>query len=599
MKPYISRHVAVALAVSAGGLLLAACDDFLDRPNEDSYNTSNFYTSDESLYGTVAIMYNSPWYDFQRGFFKTGEVFAGNYYWGSSPYLTFVVQSTDEDLNNMSASLWAVIAQANIYLSNVKLASGCSESAINSTQGEALTLKALAYFYLVRSFGGVPIVDDNMAMLDNYNGVPRATPDCVYRYIIKTLERALTLLPASNAAGRIDYYCAEGLLSKVYLFYAGLNPDSPDGFGGSISSDHAKQCLQKAVELAKDVKDNSGRELMPKYDDIFRLANNMCSESLIAWRWTAAGTNWTRQNTFQSDLGVSGFDETGAVWGGWAGPSVDLIENVFEDSPLKAERNNTDARRHATCMMAGDTYEYFWTDRAASFDKGAFEILDFYYQKDEAKLEARGGYSGGGTFQSATGAQEVKHLVGDNADHIAGIGYAMDRMATSLATHLLRLADVYLILAEAQCLKDGGSTSDAAACEAFNKVHNRSATWKEETSLTIDQIRLERRKELALEGDSWYDYLRRAYYDLDGTIAALRAQKRGCYYGLDDAYKAFFEAGYQGLDCSKCGYDDKATNLNKVTLDKTTLYLPFPDTDLATNPLLREEPQKVDIDQYF
>lgn len=597
MKSSIFNHLAAGcLAIAA--LSLVGCKDFLDRPGEDSYNTSNFYGSDDNLKGSVGIIYGSPWYDFQRGFFKTGEVFAGNYYWGSSPFLNFVVNGTDEDLNYMSAALWAVINQANTFIVNVDALSTASESCISATKGEALTLKALAYLFLVRSFGGVPIVYDNASMLGSSNSVPRATPDCVYRYIIKMLTKAMEWLPKKNDAGRIDYYCAEGLLAKVYLSYAGLNKTSIDGFGGSLDP----ALLEKARDCAKDVKDNSGRELLPKYSDVFRLANNMSPESLIAWRWTAAGTNWTRQNSLQSDLGISGFDETGAVWGGWAGPSVDLIENVFGDDPLKAERVNTDDRRQATCMMAGDVYDYFWTDRSSSFDKGGFEVLDFYYQKDDKKLEARGGYTGGGIFQSATGAQEVKHLVGDNADHIAGIGYAMDRMATSLATHILRLSDVYLILAEAQCLLDGGTTTNADALDAFNKVHQRSCKADAPaTSLTNDfakqgGIRLERRKELACEGDSWYDVVRWAYYDMDGALNYIRGQKRGSYYGLDDAYKKYFEAGYNGLDCSACGYDD--SQVKNYTLDKGNIYLPFPDTDVATNPLLTEDPVVVDIDGY-
>ena len=75
---------AIALMVAAG-LSLTACDDFLERPIEDNYNTDNFYQNDAQLYQAVNPIYNSPWYDFQRGFFKVGEVMAGNYYWGSSP----------------------------------------------------------------------------------------------------------------------------------------------------------------------------------------------------------------------------------------------------------------------------------------------------------------------------------------------------------------------------------------------------------------------------------------------------------------------------------------------------------------------------------
>ena len=102
----------ITLAVIAM-MSFSSCSDFLDRPAEDSYNADNYYKTDAQCIAGVNYLYNSPWYDFQRGFIKVGEVLSGNYYWGSSPYLTFTVNSTDEDLVNMSYSLWAVVGHAN------------------------------------------------------------------------------------------------------------------------------------------------------------------------------------------------------------------------------------------------------------------------------------------------------------------------------------------------------------------------------------------------------------------------------------------------------------------------------------------------------
>ena len=66
----------------AGALALglSSCSGFLNRPNEDNYNTANFYLNDEQCLQGVNYLYNSPWYDFQRGFIKIGEVMSGNMY---------------------------------------------------------------------------------------------------------------------------------------------------------------------------------------------------------------------------------------------------------------------------------------------------------------------------------------------------------------------------------------------------------------------------------------------------------------------------------------------------------------------------------------
>ena len=109
MKLKNIKYTAVA-ALTA--LTMSSCDDFLDRPTEDSYNTDNFYQTADQCLSSVNYLYNSPWYDFQRGFIKVGEVLSGNYYWGSSPYMNFSVNGSDQDLVNMSYSLWAVIGHA-------------------------------------------------------------------------------------------------------------------------------------------------------------------------------------------------------------------------------------------------------------------------------------------------------------------------------------------------------------------------------------------------------------------------------------------------------------------------------------------------------
>ena len=564
------------MAAAAVGFSFASCEDFLDRPGEDSYNVNTYYQTDEQLYATANTLYNSPWYDVQRGFFKTGEVFAGNYYWGSSPYLTFTVNSTDEDLVNMSASLWSVNAYANTLVKNVDEYAGSktTEKARLASKGEALTWKAMAHFFLVRCWDEVPIVHDNTSDIagGSYNSMRKADRLSVYEYIIMTLEKAIEWLPESAATGRIDRYCAEGLLAKVYLAKAGAS--------GTLN----KEDLQKAVYYAKDVMNNSGRELMPVYSDIFRLANNTCPESLIAWRWTAEGGVWTSQNTLQSDLIFDGFSEFADTWGGWSGPSVGL-QDAFNESAQKKERNNVDSRRKATMMMYGDVYDYFWTDH------GGFDYIKHMYDNSNEYKNAHGGKVCGGEFQSPTGANCVKHLVGDNADHVLGAGHSMARMATSLATHILRLADVYLVLAEAQALIDGGTTSDADALKAYNAVRGRAiASATPVNSVTWEEVFAERRLELALEGDRWYDYVRLSYYDKSKAESYIRNSRRGAWNNLNAYYNP---NGGDAVDISTVTYDDtNDKNMLNITIP---FKLPFPDTDVLMNPALTEDAVPVDV----
>ena len=569
------KNIKYAAAATLICFSMTSCDNFLDKPVVDSYNTDNYYNSDDACISGVNYLYNSPWYDFQRGFIKVGEVFSGNMYWGSSPYMNFSVNGTDADLINMSYSLWSVIGHASTVYESLGDAKA-SASVKAQCMGECLAWKAMAYFYLVRTFGDVPIIHSNSETLakGDYNTAQKVQKSDVYDYIILTLEKAMELLPKTKStSGRIDYYCAEGLLAKVYLTKAGVS--------GQLNNDD----LQKAATYAKDVVDNSGRELMPNYEDIFRGSNNNSDESLFAWRWTV-GAHWTCQNTLQSDLAIEGFDENGDVWGGWGGPSYDLMLAFGvdpKDNPSK--RTDKDARRKATIMMAGDTYSYFWRDHAMADGKKGLNYLQFIYDKEYNKAAT-------GQLQGPCGGNNVKHLYGDDADHIAEMGMSSARMASALATHILRLSDVYLVLAEAKVLM--GKTTDADALAAFNAVHQRSVPSDvEKTSLTFDDIWKERRLEFAGEGDRWYDFVRRAYYDADACIAELKAQKRNAVWNVDGAYKTYFESGGATWDPKDIEYDAD-TPIPNVT--KASFILPYPTEDVTLNPNLSSSAEPIHVD---
>ncbi len=558
-------------------LTVSSCGDYLDKPTEDQYVADGYYKTDAQCLAGTSYLYNSPWYDFQRGFIKVGEVFSGNYYWGSSPYLTFTLNGSDEDLINMSYSLWSVIAHANTVYHYIKNSSA-SEAVKNQCMGECLTWKAMAYFFLVRSFGEVPIVHDNTEELatGHYSTAPKVKRADVYEYIVMTLEEAMRILPKTALEqGRIDYYSAEGLLAKVYLTKAGVS--------GSLSADD----LANAAKYAKDVIDNSGRNLLPTFSDVFRLKNNKSEESLIAFRWSCVNGEWTAQNTLQSDLMANGFDEFGDLWGGWNGISVDLQEafgvKILEQTP-DAWVNAVDTRVKATMMLPGFKYDYFWTD------KGGFDYLRFMF--DEAYNPSVTLSDGKIICQSATGCNTVKHLYGDDADHVAGVGHNAGRMAYSLATHILRLSDVYLVYAEAMLGANRSASSDANVIDAFYAVRHRAIpSAVRPTSVSWEDIWKERRLELAMEGDRWYDYVRVSYYDPDFCINELQNQKRNAMWGISDLYRTYYQTGV--WDPSDAQYDTNTAAPTVATLMKTDpdtgkkyFFMPFPTEDVIFNPNL-------------
>ncbi len=543
--------------------ILMSCEDFLERPAEDSYTIDNFYQNNEQLFQAVNTIYNSPWYDFQRGFLKIGDVMGGNIIFGvDDEYTNFAITNSSVDIANASASLWSVNAYCNGVIENIETKSGpeVTQKAKNTVKGEALVWKSMAYFYLVRVFGAVPIVHNNGEIIANNTSttLKRNKIENVYQYIVYLLEDAIELLPEENEKGRIDKYSACGLLSKVYLTKSGY------GMNGTRNEDD----LAQAAKYAKLVIDKSGRVLEPNYEDIFQLKGNFSEEGLITWRWTV-GSNWTCQNSLQSDLSLTNFSDAVQSWGGWVYPTIDL-QSAFNDTASSLSRNNQDSRRKATIMMYGDHYDYFWV-----------EFGGFDYNWDNA---SDGTYGGELAFANGTGSNCAKHIVGRIADAEAQGYSSLDRMHTPLATHILRLADVYLIYAEA-VLGNNSSTSDASALAAYNDVRRRAigSGYTDLTSITFDDIDLERRLELAMEGDRWYDLVRLHYYKPEEAIRIVANQERGSY-SLD------------GLDNLYVNGDDSSIELYtyKVTPTNDDFEVPFTEVDLSLNPGLMDDP--VDFD---
>jgi hypothetical protein len=540
---------------------ISACEKFLNRPTEDSYTIDSFFKTNEQCFQAANVLYNAPWYDFQRGWVKIGDVMAGNIYYSTDDvYQAFILTSSNSQLADASNSLWLVNGHCNAVIDNVASKAGpnVSQATKNTVTGEAMVWKAMAYFYLVRCWGAIPIIHNNSDII----GAGTATQlkknrvEDVYEYIVRLLDKAVTLLPAQNQPGRINKYSAYALLSKVYLTRSGW------GQTGTRNQED----LDKAKDYAARVITESGATLEPVYSNLFRISTgNRNPENLLSWQWVASD-QWTSQNTEQSDLALNNFTGLADSWGTWVGPTIDL-QRLFGDSAKTKVRTNVDVRRKATMMMYSDYYPNFWRD------KGGFTAT-----WDDNNNVA------GSTFGCGTGANCVKHIVGNTEDHKAEYGASSKTMATSLSTHIIRLADIYLIYAEA-VLGNQASTSDPEALRLFNMVRQRAiASSPGETSLTFEKIFKERRLELAGEGDNWYDYVRLHYYNPSLAKQWLNNQERGTYNNL----KAYYR--------DEVAQSEVTLNTFKVNLtDDSKFNLPFPDVDISMNKNLLDEPVPFDF----
>jgi hypothetical protein len=187
--------------------------------------------------------------------------------------------------------------------------------------GEAKFLRGLAYFNLVRAYGGVPLLLKVAETADELNP-SRATRDEVYTAIIADATDAAAVLPAAYGAsdvGRATKGAALTLLAKAQLYQK--------NFAASLAA--SDQVLGLGYSLASN------------FYDMFRIRGENNSESIfevqcttLAGNCDASNSQWAECQMVRPQFG----------WG-FFNPTADLA-NAFEVG---------DQRRLGTILERGTT----------------------------------------------------------------------------------------------------------------------------------------------------------------------------------------------------------------------------------------------------
>ncbi len=455
---------------------MASCgDDFLVREPEGTYVDATFYTSPEALKAATAPLYNRAWFSYnERPAVAVGSLRANDGYnpWMNPSYTLFTVTSLDEGLSKTWESFYSVVTLANATIDAVNTkATNVTGIQKNQAIAESRLMRGIAYFYMLRVWGSVILIEDNLTVVRNPLQ-PRNREEDVFQFIINDLTYAMNNLPDTWDKGRATSWGAKGMLAKVYLARSGWKK------GGTRDESD----LTKARELAGDVCMNSGINLYDNYEDLFKYKHNNNPESLIAMQWVPLG-DWFVCNTLLADLAFSP-EVTGGinVWGGGLNATIDMLE-LYEPADS--------LRRNATYFTQGSKYSYINI--------------------------AKGGYT-----YTGTSAPIKKGVVGGPDDENDG---KVQSMNSPLNTYILRLADVYLTYAEA-CLGNSTSLTEGDGLEYFNKVRDRAKIARK-SSITLDDLIKERRIEFAMEYCNWYDMVSWYCYKPEKMLLYFNSQQRG------------------------------------------------------------------------
>lgn len=496
----IIKHACVALT-AVMSLAVTSCDDMLDMKPQGQFTADEL--NDESVEGIMAAAYAG----LQSHFFGNNEAFAG-------PITNWIfdVRSDDAYKGGGGVTMEANIHQlevSNIQSDNVSClnkwqnnyyaVSRCNK-AIDAVQNASVsdkenliaqlkTLRAWFYFDLIRIFDRIPYFtegeDPNSASPEQY------TREQIFGFIKADLAEAYRVLPETQSQpGRFNRYVAAAIHAKVSAFTSSWD---------------------EVVEYADYVINSGKYQLYNNFLDMSKIEFNNSYESILAIQFSTANNNaninWCNLlNTTYSDGNLFGngddfflasqnlvnafrTDENGLPY----------LDGSFNDVQVTTNYDgNVDPRLDFTVGRIGMPF------RGHTYTMGWTRAYDVY-----------GEYSG------------KKGLIDPaSPDMVQGFPWG----ASGLNFCLIRYADILLLKAEALIEK---GTDLETARTLINDVRAKAARSVDPSYTPVDcnpsiasykvglypaagwtqdyarrAVRMERRLELAMEGNRWFDLVR-------------------------------------------------------------------------------------------
>ncbi len=451
-------------------LFCFGCKKFLNQPVLGNYTPDNFYTSDVNA--TLGVNSAYAALSFTSGgsnaIWVLGDVASDDAIKGGNPgdqadfdaINNFNITPTNGAVEAVWQRYYDGIFRCNAVIDGLPASnSAVSESVKTQVIAQAKFLRAYYYFVLTNCYGAIPLhlkVETPQELQS-----PALSQDTIYTQIEKDCMDASAGLPASWAAtdyGRATKGAAMALLAKTYLFHATL-------------TNHYMLAAQTAQAV-----EGMGYSLLPNYADNFRAATKVNAEAIFTVNHiTGASPGLGNElNAWFAPRSLNGY--------GFFYPTQSLVNN-YEKS---TDGNTTDPRLDYSMARTG--HPYFDTP----FDP-SWSTTGYITKKQVQPLSE----------------------VPNTRKNDGSVNY-----------EAIRFADILLV--EAEAFNETGKSADALV--PLNKVRKRAResylndatlsgfgtipaglladiTTTDQSSLR-DIIRRERRSEMALEFQRFFDVIR-------------------------------------------------------------------------------------------
>lgn len=555
------------------GIILQGCnylDIIPDNVATLEHSFANEVTTRNYLFTCYAGLPN------ETSIYSNPVFLSGDEYWSweglikypeeTSIYLAWMIARGEQNtnspyLNAYEGELWKTIRKCNTFIERVDGVKGLKELNARRWKAEAKVIKAYCHFYLMRMYGPIPLIKENLS-IDAEPEIVRLKrcpwDECV-DYVVQLLDEAVVDLPLVinnriEELGRFTQPIALSLKAKILVtsaspqfngnsFYADFqNKDGQALFGNADPAkwERAAQACKEAIELCESKADIK----LYEYVNMSEVAKEVKLERTI--RGSVTDKNWNEELIWGSVINPGGIQKYAQAYlnsdylqlGGHMhlvlGVNMKVAKQYYTANGVPLEEDKTWIGKKIETLRTA-------TAKESGFIRGTSAELNF---DREPRFYASLGFDRGvwyGSGRLDNNPFILQGLYGQTsntspAERACVTGYwakkliNMESSQTSKTTYsaqnyawpVIRLADLYLLYAEA-LNESGGETPAADVYTYIDKVRTRAGlkgvkeSWKNfSTDPTKPNskdgmreiIQRERLIELSLEGHRFWDLRR-------------------------------------------------------------------------------------------